>query len=211
MLINFSKTGKDGELTWHCYDWRRSWGRRSDTDRGWRPGLLFYMVWPCWSCMLLLSEGSLRCWACWRCWAGKNKNDRVKGCRCLKMVASSVAEISTAASIEDCWMFIKWKRCWGWCSSGVKVKMMTMAMEGCLTAAASPLFMFLYVFPSLSFLCCCLCYYWKTKTMVMEGCLTAAASPFVSVFFFFAFSLVFLSCVVVCAIIGRRRQRQRSR
>jgi hypothetical protein len=53
-------------------------------------------------------------------------------------MASSVAEISAAASIEDCWMFTMWKSCWGWCSYGVKAKTMTMVMEGWPTTVASP-------------------------------------------------------------------------
>jgi len=48
---------------------------------GWKSHLLFSVVWSSWSCMLLLPEGSLRCWACWRRSASENKNDRVKGCR----------------------------------------------------------------------------------------------------------------------------------
>jgi hypothetical protein len=47
-----------------------------------------------------------------------------------------------------------------------------MVMEGCLTAAASPfvsVFFFFCVFPSLSFMCCCLRYYWKTKTKTTKS------------------------------------------
>jgi len=51
------------------------------TAHGWKSHLLFSVVWSSWSCMLLLPEGSLRCWACWRRSASENKNDRVKGCR----------------------------------------------------------------------------------------------------------------------------------
>jgi len=57
--------------------------------------------------------------------------------------------VSAAASMEDYWMFTVWKSCWGWCSCGVKAKTMTMVMKGCPTAAASPLFLFFCVFPSL--------------------------------------------------------------
>jgi len=72
------------------------------------------------------------------------------------MAASGVAEISAAASMEDCWMYMVWKSCWGWCSCGVKAKTMMMVMEGCPTAAVFPrVFLFFCVFPSLSFMCCC--------------------------------------------------------
>jgi hypothetical protein len=54
------------------------------------------------------------------------------------MVASGVAEISAAASIEDYWMFTVWKSYWASCRYGVKAKMMTIVMEGWPTAAASP-------------------------------------------------------------------------
>ena len=50
------------------------------TAHGWKSHLLFLVVLLSWSCMLLLLEGNLRCWACWRCSTGENKNCMVKGC-----------------------------------------------------------------------------------------------------------------------------------
>jgi len=46
-----------------------------------------------------------------RWWEQKRQG---KGLSQLRMVASGVAEISAAASMEDCWMFTVWKSCWGW-------------------------------------------------------------------------------------------------
>jgi len=95
-------------------------------------------------------------------------------------------------------MFTVWKSCWGWCSCGVKVKTMSMVTEACLTAAASPLFLFFCVFPGLPFLSCFLCYYWKTKTQTKtmvdgDGGLNRGDRGSSPVFFFF------FSCPRICS------------